>query len=85
MSFPQVGDTGVQGQVAWCNLILGTGAYAGQVEAYASIYGTPDASIYFDNDPLAFQFSSSVALTGAVTFDIVAGLYAPYATNVQEI
>jgi len=90
MSFPVVGDTGVLGQVCWFNSDVG----CGEVEAWASIYGTPDRTYWqsrgvsesLGGDPLRFPFSSSDSFSGGqhVTFDViqVAGEFGPRAVNV---
>ena len=79
MSFPEPGDTNVRGFVIWFN----SKVQCGQVEAYASMYGTPDATAHPYDDPLRFEFSSpgeSFGPNQQVLFDIGEG---PQATNVR--
>ena len=83
--FPQPGDVGVQGEVAWVNYLPGLGIYVGAVLAFASIYGDYSANETGPN-PLLFTFeSSSEILPGQVSFVIAQGNYAAYATNVQNV
>lgn len=79
MAYPQPGDVGVQGVVAWISFVPGLNLWVGAVDAFASIYGTPPA--YGPNFNL-FQFQSPTEITGQVRFDIVQGNDAAYATNV---
>jgi hypothetical protein len=90
MAFPQPGDTKILGIVWWYST-LPMGGGCGVVEAYASVYGTPDARIYealgFNSDPLRFVFKSTDSFSpgDGVTFDVVEGNFAAYATNVTRV
>lgn len=83
--YPQPGDTGVEGQIAWISYLPGLNLWVGAVLAFASIYG--DFPAYGNGpNPLAFTFESSTEITaGNVTFNVVAGPYANYATNVANV
>jgi hypothetical protein len=88
LSFPIAGATNVIGWVLWCgSRILGTG-FTGTLEAFASIYGTPDAREWegIGFYPLRFNFKSTESFSegDGVVFDVV-GDAAPYqATNVRR-
>lgn len=83
MAYPQPGDVGVQGELAWVTPVPGLRIYVGAVLAFASLYG--DFPAYGNGpNPLLFTFESSTEITaGNVTFDVLAGQYANYAVNVQ--
>jgi hypothetical protein len=85
MAYPLSGDTGVQGMVAWVTNVPGLGIWVGAVLAFASIYG--DYPAYAEGpNPLLFTFESSSEITaGQVTFDVAAGNFANYATNVTNV
>jgi hypothetical protein len=89
MAFPQVGDVGIQGQAGLVTALTlaGVNLWTGMVFAFASVYGTPDASEFFYHNPNAFQFTSTTEIqSGAdVTFDIVASESGvAFAQNVQS-
>jgi hypothetical protein len=87
MSFPQVGDTGIQGAAGNVTFISELGIYVGDVWAFASIYGTPDDNIVSmcGFNPLRFQFQSATEISSGqqVTFDITQGDNVPQAVNVH--
>jgi len=84
-NFPTPGATGVYGQIIWAKYVLATTKWVGEVEAWASLYGTPPSTdLGGFSDPLRFTFSSATMLCAGdhVTFDVVQGKFAPFAQNV---
>jgi hypothetical protein len=83
MAAPQPGDVGVKGVVAWVHYMPLLGISVGQVEAFASIYGTPPFNA---PNPNKFSFwQDDVVNPGHVTFNVAAGNHANIATNVQNV
>lgn len=94
--YPAVGDTCIPGTVSWCQEMPGFYAqkgvhvFCGQVRASADLYfcpatGDPGWPGY---DPCLFSFfcfDFGFSQGEEVVFDIVAGPYAPRASNVQTL
>lgn len=78
MSYPTAGDTDVLGELL-------DEVY---VEAWASLYGTPDARTCAATGDYPLRFAvippSSLPAGTHVLFDVVQGNYGLYATNVRE-
>lgn len=87
-NYPTPGAVGVLGQIVRVDLIPATGKWSGIVESFASLYGTPPSADQGGfTDPLRFSFQSdTVFFCGDhVQFDLVAGKFASYATNVVKV
>jgi hypothetical protein len=81
MAYPSPGDTGVRGTVTSAFKVNG-----GIVQARWQDWELPDTVHFFNQSPLVFEYIESGFNEGdEVTFDVVAGPYAPLATNVSAL
>jgi hypothetical protein len=82
-NLPKPGDTGIIGIVTE---VTGDGkALTVCAWVLANGYETPDANIYFDYNPLAFEVPTggpSCSVGAGCRFDVLQGAHAPFASNV---